>query len=197
MEYLYCPNCGKMTGHKRALGWGTFFGGIITMGASTLAIPLYPIRCIICGRESSGHESEPQNAESYETFDSEIPRSSESQERDTKKCPFCAELIKLEAIKCRFCGEKFDPADEARFKFQVLCRDGNCIGVIGPDGLCKECGLPYGSGELINSVKKRPKANRITQAEIDESNDLKRCPYCGAKNQIDNKTCLSCCNSLS
>jgi len=24
-----------------------------------------------------------------------------------------------------------------------LCRDGNCIGVIGPDGTCKECGLPY------------------------------------------------------
>lgn len=24
-----------------------------------------------------------------------------------------------------------------------LCRDGNCIGVIGPDGACKECGLPY------------------------------------------------------
>lgn len=24
-----------------------------------------------------------------------------------------------------------------------LCRDGNCIGVIGPDGRCKECGQPY------------------------------------------------------
>ena len=23
-----------------------------------------------------------------------------------------------------------------------LCRDGNCIGVIGPDGRCKECGKP-------------------------------------------------------
>jgi len=23
-----------------------------------------------------------------------------------------------------------------------LCSDGNCIGVIGPDGLCKECGKP-------------------------------------------------------
>ena len=26
---------------------------------------------------------------------------------------------------------------------RVLCRDGNCIGVIGPDGKCKECGKPY------------------------------------------------------
>jgi hypothetical protein len=26
---------------------------------------------------------------------------------------------------------------------RVLCSDGNCIGVIGPDGRCKECGKPY------------------------------------------------------
>jgi hypothetical protein len=26
---------------------------------------------------------------------------------------------------------------------RILCRDGNCIGVIGPDGRCKECGTPY------------------------------------------------------
>jgi hypothetical protein len=24
-----------------------------------------------------------------------------------------------------------------------LCSDGNCIGVIGPDGCCKVCGQPY------------------------------------------------------
>ncbi len=26
---------------------------------------------------------------------------------------------------------------------RILCSDGNCIGVIGPDGLCKECGRKY------------------------------------------------------
>lgn len=26
---------------------------------------------------------------------------------------------------------------------RTLCSDGNCIGVIGPDGRCKECGKPY------------------------------------------------------
>ena len=30
---------------------------------------------------------------------------------------------------------------------RVLCSDGNCIGVIGPDGKCKECGKPY-EGDL-------------------------------------------------
>ena len=26
---------------------------------------------------------------------------------------------------------------------RILCKDENCIGVIGPDGRCKECGKPY------------------------------------------------------
>jgi len=26
---------------------------------------------------------------------------------------------------------------------RTLCADGSCIGVIGPDGHCKECGKPY------------------------------------------------------
>ena len=30
---------------------------------------------------------------------------------------------------------------------RTLCSDESCIGVIGPDGRCKECGLPY-DGEL-------------------------------------------------
>ena len=35
--------------------------------------------------------------------------------------------------------EKKDQAWENR----VLCSDESCIGVIGADGRCKECGLPY------------------------------------------------------
>jgi hypothetical protein len=34
-----------------------------------------------------------------------------------------------------------------------LCSDDNCIGVIGPDGLCKECGKPY-EGELPEEITK-------------------------------------------
>jgi len=33
---------------------------------------------------------------------------------------------------------------------RILCSDESCIGVIGPDGLCKECGKPYDS-EIVNS----------------------------------------------
>jgi hypothetical protein len=32
---------------------------------------------------------------------------------------------------------------ETDWEARTLCSDGNCIGVIGPDGRCKECGLPY------------------------------------------------------
>jgi hypothetical protein len=28
---------------------------------------------------------------------------------------------------------------------RTLCSDESCIGVIGPDGRCKECGKPYES----------------------------------------------------
>lgn len=35
--------------------------------------------------------------------------------------------------------------DEGSIDFanRILCSDGTCIGVIGYDGLCKECGKPY------------------------------------------------------
>ena len=37
--------------------------------------------------------------------------------------------------------------DDIDWENRTLCSDGNCIGVIGPDGCCKECGLRY-EGEL-------------------------------------------------
>ena len=33
--------------------------------------------------------------------------------------------------------------DEEDWENRVLCSDESCIGVIGPDGLCKECGKSY------------------------------------------------------
>ena len=32
---------------------------------------------------------------------------------------------------------------------RVLCLDGNCIGVIGPDGKCSECGRPSGPAAAV------------------------------------------------
>jgi len=35
-----------------------------------------------------------------------------------------------------------DDEEDAHWEDRILCRDESCIGVIGPDGRCKECGLP-------------------------------------------------------
>jgi hypothetical protein len=39
-------------------------------------------------------------------------------------------------------GDEKNP-DDNDWGNRKLCSDGNCIGVIGPDGRCKECGKPY------------------------------------------------------
>ena len=43
--------------------------------------------------------------------------------------------------------EEFEPDDnpvisDEEWENRTLCTDGSCIGVIGPDGFCKECGRP-------------------------------------------------------
>lgn len=46
-------------------------------------------------------------------------------------------------------GEDFDSEgtpEDSDWENRRLCSDGNCIGVIGPDGRCKECGRPEAGG---------------------------------------------------
>jgi TPR repeat protein len=44
MRMMNCPNCGRLTGLKRLLGFGTFFMALLTFGFWLLAIPFYPLR---------------------------------------------------------------------------------------------------------------------------------------------------------
>jgi hypothetical protein len=46
-----------------------------------------------------------------------------------------------------FNGEEQNVQDDDDWENRVLCSDESCIGVIGPDGRCKECGKPY-EGQL-------------------------------------------------
>jgi hypothetical protein len=39
--------------------------------------------------------------------------------------------------------EEEEASDDLEWGDRQLCSDGNCIGVIGADGRCKECGKPY------------------------------------------------------
>ena len=87
------------------------------------------------------------------------------------KCPHCEESLGEEACPacqgslpdgsnfCCWCGENLagggeihedqdlngtdDDVDPIDFASRKLCSDGACIGVIGSDGRCKECGKPY------------------------------------------------------
>jgi len=51
-----------------------------------------------------------------------------------------------------------------------LCSDGNCIGVIGTDGRCKECGLPYGGDDLPQSSEDDHAPSE--EAQVDDSQVL-------------------------
>jgi hypothetical protein len=64
--------------------------------------------------------------------------------------------------------------DEAQDKSQaweerILCSDESCIGVIGPDGRCKECGKPY-EGPLPLPSMPRPAAR--ASDDYDANDDL-------------------------
>lgn len=86
-----------------------------------------------------------------------------------KYCPECGVALAPEdahvhSTSCRDCGQGLDPGDAfCRFcgaeqgigsdtdspsgfdpDKRVACSDGMCIGIIGSDGKCTECGKPFG-----------------------------------------------------
>ncbi len=66
-----------------------------------------------------------------------------------KECPHCRAEAPEDAIYCPQCGGLMElpkVSEEAGWEDRILCSDGACIGVIGPDGKCKECGKPYTPG---------------------------------------------------
>jgi len=50
-----------------------------------------------------------------------------------------------------------------------LCNDESCIGVIGPDGRCKECGLRFGGNERDTSDNSVEYEREEVQASLQES----------------------------
>lgn len=54
---------------------------------------------------------------------------------------------------------------------RTLCRDESCIGVIGPDGCCKECGLPYGSKKQQEFSEEHAASDSEAEDEVAEDDD--------------------------
>jgi hypothetical protein len=66
------------------------------------------------------------------------------------------------------------------FNSRVLCSDGTCIGVIGADGKCKECGKPHNRYEddIASGKEKFTPKNNIIFDLSKEDNSVK-CKTCG------------------
>lgn len=62
-----------------------------------------------------------------------------------------------------------DDGHDTDWENRVLCEDGNCIGVIGPNGLCKECGKPYEGNEEINREDTKEEASQSEEFTMDEN----------------------------
>ena len=67
-----------------------------------------------------------------------------------KECPHCQAEAGEDAVYCPQCGELMELPEVSggdSWEDRILCSDGTCIGIIGPDGKCKECGKPYKPGK--------------------------------------------------
>ena len=68
--------------------------------------------------------------------------------------------------------EKSKSRADLEWEQRILCIDESCIGVIGPDGRCKECGLPHEGGRALEDLKVSPDASaEETDAEFMEDGE--------------------------
>ena len=78
-----------------------------------------------------------------EKYEGDLPAMSYSENED----PAVEEAQEPPAVAVDAVAVDIDEANAAtadnKWENRVLCSDGNCIGVIGTDGKCKECGKPY------------------------------------------------------
>ena len=65
-------------------------------------------------------------------------------------------------------GENESTDLDIDWKNRVLCDDGNCIGVVGPDGYCKECGKRYEGPESIQAGQPEGHCVETSPSETDE-----------------------------
>ena len=64
----------------------------------------------------------------------------------------------------------FDPTN------RELCPDGACVGVIGSDGTCKECGTVAVSATQHSRLRGMNLADSESEASDDDSDDRELCP---------------------
>jgi hypothetical protein len=136
----YCPNCDTYSGFKRNLGWGTFFGSIVSLGGLLLLIPFYPKRCIKCGRKygdfTSGQLKRPP--EEIKLYEKNIYGLSKEL---LVVCPYCNRNTRKDVGECLYC-HMFLPEHQLKLHQKELARKcPYCAEEIKHEARkCKHCG---------------------------------------------------------
>jgi len=92
-------------------------------------------RCKECNKPYKGRLPEGFMQDVSESEDADAEEANAVENKDK-------EPLETQATQADPTGE-VNFQDDSDWENRVLCSDGNCIGVIGPDGHCKECGKPY------------------------------------------------------
>ena len=87
--------------------------------------------------------------------------------------------------------DEMAPGD-ADWENRVLCSDESCIGVIGPDGRCKECGKSYEGSQTAESNETQTSAvdaddldaTEPTQTDTADSSDWENRTLCSDESCI-------------
>lgn len=92
-------------------------------------------------------------------------------EIEGRECPHCYQEIPEESVFCLHCGSRVEEMEEEavtgndEWDSRQLCSDGTCIGIIGSDGKCKECGKPYTGEAVEEDEPEQPEAEKEQPAE--------------------------------
>jgi hypothetical protein len=69
-------------------------------------------------------------------------------------------------------NEEAKPEEDIDWENRTLCIDESCIGVIGPDGQCKECGKPYDSKQKESAPPEKQLDVSDTDEELAEDEEF-------------------------
>ncbi|MBL4632762.1 MAG: hypothetical protein JKY56_02760 [Kofleriaceae bacterium] len=81
------------------------------------------------------------------------------------QCDECDAGIEVSALGSAFVISGEDGGPDVDLDHRRLCPDGGCIGVLGPDGSCKEC------GHVGDDVTSDPRLRGLTLSQYDDDSD--------------------------
>jgi len=100
-------------------------------------------RCKACGKPYDGAELYHHDDNIEEIVDTPSPDVESTSDEEDVIPESREDIITNQDESTTENDSEFDTDSDTEWDNRILCSDGNCIGVIGPDGRCKECGKPY------------------------------------------------------